>query len=156
MLSLSNDSLSSYLNFLVSSKILLQACHADYLFSRTIKCPYLVSNHNKSLLSAISWSLISVVCQTKYAWSQASWLLIVNLFLLAACMTWDLAESGKQFITTVINGSDLVPTFSTASIDELRSEVLPWMWIEPKFDFSVNMHMVSIFCSVINIQVYYG
>lgn len=43
--------------------------------------------------------------------------------LAAACMTWDLAESGKQFITTIINGSDLVPTFSTASIDDLRSEV---------------------------------
>jgi hypothetical protein len=39
-------------------------------------------------------------------------------------MTWELAESGKHFITTVINGSDLVPTFSTASIDDLRSEVL--------------------------------
>lgn len=42
---------------------------------------------------------------------------------LAACMTWELAESGKYFITTIINGSDLVPTFSTASIDDLRSEV---------------------------------
>lgn len=35
-------------------------------------------------------------------------------------MTWELAESGKHFITTIINGSDLVPTFSTASIDDLR------------------------------------
>uniref|UniRef100_A0A6N2KBC4 Fungal lipase-like domain-containing protein n=1 Tax=Salix viminalis TaxID=40686 RepID=A0A6N2KBC4_SALVM len=42
----------------------------------------------------------------------------------SACMTWDLAESGKHFITTVINGSDLVPTFSAASVDDLRSEVL--------------------------------
>lgn len=42
----------------------------------------------------------------------------------AACMTWDLAESGKHFITTLINGSDLVPTFSAASVDDLRSEVL--------------------------------
>lgn len=41
----------------------------------------------------------------------------------AACMTWDLAESGEHFITTVINGSDLVPTFSAASVDDLRSEV---------------------------------
>jgi len=39
-------------------------------------------------------------------------------------MTWELAESGKHFITTIINGSDLVPTFSTSSIDGLRSEVL--------------------------------
>ncbi|WMV49964.1 hypothetical protein MTR67_043349 [Solanum verrucosum] len=29
------------------------------------------------------------------------------------CMTWESAESGKHFITTIINGSDLVPTFST-------------------------------------------
>jgi len=28
-------------------------------------------------------------------------------------MTWELADSGKHFITTIINGSDLVPTFST-------------------------------------------
>lgn len=42
----------------------------------------------------------------------------------AACMTWDLAESGKHFTTTIINGSDLVPTFSAASVDDLRSEVL--------------------------------
>ena len=41
----------------------------------------------------------------------------------AACMTWELAESGMHFITTVINGADLVPTFSAASVDDLRSEV---------------------------------
>ncbi|KAG5555156.1 hypothetical protein RHGRI_012627 [Rhododendron griersonianum] len=41
----------------------------------------------------------------------------------AACMTWDLAESGEHFVTTIINGSDLVPTFSTSSIDDLRTEV---------------------------------
>jgi hypothetical protein len=41
----------------------------------------------------------------------------------AACMTWELAESGVHFITTVINGADLVPTFSAASVDDLRSEV---------------------------------
>ncbi|KAK9146993.1 hypothetical protein Sjap_006896 [Stephania japonica] len=45
-------------------------------------------------------------------------------FAPAACMTWELAESGKHFITTIINGSDLVPTFSIASIDDLRSEVV--------------------------------
>ena len=50
------------------------------------------------------------------------WLLYV--FFVAACMTWELAESGKQFITTIINSSDLVPSFSAASIDDLRSEVI--------------------------------
>ncbi|KAK2990303.1 hypothetical protein RJ640_014755 [Escallonia rubra] len=47
----------------------------------------------------------------------------------SACMTWELAESGKHFISTIINGSDLVPTFSTASIDDLRSEVTASSWL---------------------------
>lgn len=41
----------------------------------------------------------------------------------AACMTWELAESGNDCITSVINGADLVPTFSAASVDDLRAEV---------------------------------
>lgn len=39
-------------------------------------------------------------------------------------MTWELAESGADFVTSVINGADLVPTFSAASVDDLRTEVL--------------------------------
>ncbi|KAL1548129.1 hypothetical protein AAHA92_16404 [Salvia divinorum] len=50
-------------------------------------------------------------------------------FAPAACMTWELAESGKHFITTIVNGSDLVPTFSAASVDDLRSEVTASSWI---------------------------
>ncbi|XP_021725563.1 uncharacterized protein LOC110692792 [Chenopodium quinoa] len=50
-------------------------------------------------------------------------------FAPAACMTWELAESGKHFISTVINGADLVPTFSTTSIDALRSEVTASSWL---------------------------
>ncbi|KAF1890154.1 hypothetical protein Lal_00025487 [Lupinus albus] len=50
-------------------------------------------------------------------------------FAPAACMTWELAESGNGFITSVINGADLVPTFSAASIDDLRSEVTASAWI---------------------------
>uniref|UniRef100_J3LHP2 Fungal lipase-like domain-containing protein n=1 Tax=Oryza brachyantha TaxID=4533 RepID=J3LHP2_ORYBR len=50
-------------------------------------------------------------------------------FAPAACMTWDLAESGVHFITTVINGADLVPTFSAASVDDLRSEVTASAWL---------------------------
>jgi len=42
----------------------------------------------------------------------------------AACMTWELAESGNSFITSIINGADLVPTFSAASVDDLRTEVV--------------------------------
>ncbi|KAI6693002.1 hypothetical protein NL676_020712 [Syzygium grande] len=50
-------------------------------------------------------------------------------FAPAACMTWELAESGKDFVTTIINGSDLVPTFSTVSVDDLRSEVTASSWL---------------------------
>eukprot|EP01018_Ginkgo_biloba_P028079 Gb_32852 [translate_table: standard] len=50
-------------------------------------------------------------------------------FAPAACMTWELAESGIQFITSIINGSDLVPTFSATSVDDLRSEVTASAWI---------------------------
>lgn len=52
-----------------------------------------------------------------------------STFAPAACMTWELAESGKHFVTTIINGSDLVPTFSTASVDDLRSEVTASSWL---------------------------
>ncbi|XP_030490822.2 uncharacterized protein LOC115707113 [Cannabis sativa] len=50
-------------------------------------------------------------------------------FAPAACMTWDLAESGGDFITSVINGADLVPTFSAASVDDLRVEVTASAWL---------------------------
>ncbi|KAB2611131.1 hypothetical protein D8674_019163 [Pyrus ussuriensis x Pyrus communis] len=50
-------------------------------------------------------------------------------FAPAACMTWELAESGAGFITSVINGADLVPTFSAASVDDLRAEVTASAWI---------------------------
>lgn len=50
-------------------------------------------------------------------------------FAPAACMTWELAESGKDFITSVVNGADLVPTFSAASVDDLRSEVTASAWL---------------------------
>ncbi|KAK9101558.1 hypothetical protein Scep_024988 [Stephania cephalantha] len=50
-------------------------------------------------------------------------------FAPAACMTWELAESGQDFITSVINGADLVPTFSAASVDDLRAEVTSSAWL---------------------------
>ncbi|ONI15356.1 hypothetical protein PRUPE_3G038800 [Prunus persica] len=50
-------------------------------------------------------------------------------FAPAACMTWELAESGGHFITSVINGADLVPTFSAASVDDLRAEVTASAWL---------------------------
>ncbi|XVE88611.1 hypothetical protein DITRI_Ditri19aG0083200 [Diplodiscus trichospermus] len=50
-------------------------------------------------------------------------------FAPAACMTWELAESGTAFITSIINGADLVPTFSAASVDDLRAEVTASAWL---------------------------
>ncbi|RLN39036.1 uncharacterized protein C2845_PM01G25250 [Panicum miliaceum] len=41
-----------------------------------------------------------------------------------ACMTWELAESGKEFITSLVNRNDVVPAFSKVSTESLRSEVL--------------------------------
>ncbi|XP_021902863.1 uncharacterized protein LOC110818336 isoform X1 [Carica papaya] len=50
-------------------------------------------------------------------------------FAPGACMTWELAESGSDFIISVINGADLVPTFSAASVDDLRAEVTASAWL---------------------------
>lgn len=50
-------------------------------------------------------------------------------FAPGACMSWELAESGNEFITSVINGADLVPTFSAASVDDLRAEVTASAWL---------------------------
>ncbi|KAG2241596.1 hypothetical protein Bca52824_096416 [Brassica carinata] len=50
-------------------------------------------------------------------------------FAPAACMTWELADSGNDFIVTVVNGADLVPTFSAASVtasawlNDLRNQI---------------------------------
>jgi len=38
-------------------------------------------------------------------------------------MTLELAEFGKPFITSVINGSDIVPTLSASSVHDFITEV---------------------------------
>ncbi|KAE8076822.1 hypothetical protein FH972_015447 [Carpinus fangiana] len=65
-------------------------------------------------------------------------------FAPAACMTWELAESGKHFITTVINGSDLVPTFSVASLDDLRSEVTASSWLNDLRDQVEHTRVLNV------------
>ncbi|GKU85360.1 hypothetical protein SLEP1_g40 [Rubroshorea leprosula] len=59
-------------------------------------------------------------------------------------MTWDLAESGKHFITTIINGSDLVPTFSATSVDDLRSEVTASSWLNDLRDQVQQTRVLSV------------
>lgn len=46
----------------------------------------------------------------------------------AACMTWDLAESGKDFVTTIVNRNDLVPSLGIVSAAKLRIEVMSSSW----------------------------
>ncbi|KAG6766571.1 hypothetical protein POTOM_030659 [Populus tomentosa] len=71
-------------------------------------------------------------------------LLLVKCSFNSACMTWDLAESGKHFITTVINGSDLVPTFSAASVDDLRSEVTASSWLNDLRDQVEHTRVLNV------------
>eukprot|EP00879_Flechtneria_rotunda_P021470 GHRR01022627.1.p2 GENE.GHRR01022627.1~~GHRR01022627.1.p2 ORF type:complete len:101 (+),score=10.14 GHRR01022627.1:269-571(+) len=40
-----------------------------------------------------------------------------------ACMTLQLAGSCAPFVTTLIHGTDIVPTFSSGAVDNLRQEV---------------------------------
>ncbi|KAL8124953.1 hypothetical protein AgCh_012578 [Apium graveolens] len=63
----------------------------------------------------------------------------------STCMTWELAESGKHFIATIINGSDLVPTFSTASVDDLRSEVTSSSWYNDLLDQVEHTRVLNVF-----------
>ncbi|KAF8776554.1 hypothetical protein HU200_003271 [Digitaria exilis] len=46
----------------------------------------------------------------------------------AACMTWDLAESGKDFVTTIVNRNDVVPSLGIVSAAKLRTEVMASPW----------------------------
>lgn len=48
-----------------------------------------------------------------------------------ACMTLQLAASCAPFVTTLIHGTDIVPTFSTGAIDALRQEVCNLMSVGP-------------------------
>ncbi|CAN6351971.1 unnamed protein product [Urochloa humidicola] len=46
----------------------------------------------------------------------------------AACMTWDLAESGKDFITSIVSRNDVVPSLGLVSAAKLRTEVMASSW----------------------------
>lgn len=70
-------------------------------------------------------ALLTFVMRERKEWSTACCV----AFAPAACMTWELADSCNEFITSVINGADLVPTFSAASMDDLRTEVTASAWI---------------------------
>ncbi|BBG93143.1 Mono-/di-acylglycerol lipase [Prunus dulcis] len=84
------------------------------------------------MVAAARWiSMVSTPCLLKALGEYPDYKIKVIGHSLggAACITWELAESGKHFITTIINGSDLVPTFSAASVDDLRCEVTASSWL---------------------------
>lgn len=45
-----------------------------------------------------------------------------------ACMSSDLAQGCAAYVTSVLHGTDVVPTFSPYSSDDLRHEVLRSSW----------------------------
>jgi len=49
---------------------------------------------------------------------------VIIIFDAAACMSMEMAEFGKPFITSIINGYDMVPTLSAASVHDFIHEVL--------------------------------
>ncbi|GJU43410.1 hypothetical protein Tco_1200676 [Tanacetum coccineum] len=67
-----------------------------------------------------------------------------SAFILSACITWEWAESGKHFITTIINGSYRVPAFSTAYIDDLRTEVTTSSWLNDLRDQVEQTRVLNI------------
>ncbi|CAL4919961.1 unnamed protein product [Urochloa decumbens] len=65
-------------------------------------------------------AILTYILRENYEFSSCSCL----AFAPPACMTWDLAESGKDFITSLVNRNDVVPAFSKVSSESLRSEVM--------------------------------
>ncbi|KAI8114590.1 hypothetical protein M9434_002711 [Picochlorum sp. BPE23] len=59
-----------------------------------------------------------------------------------ACMTLELAESCKDYVTTIVNGCDIIPTISAGSADILREEVTQSSWYA---DFKTDMRSSRIF-----------
>ena len=62
-----------------------------------------------------------------------------------ACMTLELAESCKNYVTTVINSCDVIPTISPGSADVLREEVTRSSWYS---DFRRDMRSSRLFRAV--------
>eukprot|EP00890_Picochlorum_soloecismus_P002970 jgi/Picsp_1/3674/NSC_06511-R1_lipase class 3 family protein len=62
-----------------------------------------------------------------------------------ACMTLELAESCRNYVTTVINNCDVIPTISPGSADGLREEVTRSSWYS---DFRRDMRSSRFFRAV--------
>ena len=59
-----------------------------------------------------------------------------------ACMTMELAESCKGYVTSVVNGCDAIPMMSSGSADGLREEVMASEWYE---EFHRDMRQYKLF-----------
>jgi hypothetical protein len=51
-------------------------------------------------------------------------------FACPACVTLDLARSCSSFVTSIVNGTDLVPCFNSVTMEYLRQEVMESDWFD--------------------------
>ncbi|DBA73228.1 TPA: hypothetical protein ACH3X1_011294 [Trebouxia sp. C0004] len=66
-----------------------------------------------------------------------------------SCMTLELARSCSSYVTTIINGADLIPTVSAGSADALREEVMQSSWYEAfRSDMRSNVVVRAVESSV--------
>eukprot|EP00879_Flechtneria_rotunda_P007784 GHRR01008157.1.p1 GENE.GHRR01008157.1~~GHRR01008157.1.p1 ORF type:complete len:391 (+),score=97.99 GHRR01008157.1:158-1330(+) len=65
-----------------------------------------------------------------------------------ACMTLQLAGSCAPFVTTLIHGTDIVPTFSSGAVDNLRQEVNQSSWFA-EFQTDIKQRLTSNFTSTL-------
>ncbi|KAG5067733.1 hypothetical protein JHK85_000110 [Glycine max] len=87
----------------------------------------IVSGHaHRGMVAAAYWILDYCTPVLKKALDQYPHFKIKNCFAFlifaAACMTLELAEFGKPFIISIINGYDIVPTLSVSSVHDFISE----------------------------------
>ena len=90
--------------------------------------PCWAMHHRNIFLWIISRSLIicknrTLLLSQNFLFEYLAWCIYFHYFCSAACMTWDLAESGKDFVATIVNRNDLVPSLGIASAAKLRTEV---------------------------------
>jgi hypothetical protein len=59
-----------------------------------------------------------------------------------ACMTLELAESCKEYVTSIVNGCDAIPTLSSGAADSLRDQVMASEWSS---DFHEDMRRFKLY-----------
>ncbi|KAK8960590.1 hypothetical protein KSP40_PGU015194 [Platanthera guangdongensis] len=115
---------------MVSAAHWIAKCATPYILKAIGRHPsYKVKIVGNSLGAGIA-AILTYILRERKEFSSATCI----AFAPAACLTWDLAESGQNFITTIINCSDLVPTFSIVSADNLRLQVAASPWLNDLHD----------------------